>query len=29
MLREPPRLYHGLAFALIVVGILVSSRPKK
>jgi len=26
VLREPPRLYHGLAFALIVGGIVVSSR---
>ncbi len=25
MLREPPKLYHGLAFGLIVTGILVSS----
>ena len=26
MLREPPHLFHGLAFALIVTGIIVSSR---
>ena len=26
MLGEPPRLYHGMAFVLIVGGIVVSSR---
>ena len=25
-LREPPHLFHGVAFALIVGGIVVSSR---
>jgi len=29
MLREPPRLYHGLAFALIVTGIVVSSTKSR
>ncbi len=29
MLGEPPKLFHGLAFALIVIGIVISSRPKK
>lgn len=29
MLGEPPKLFHGLAFALIVIGIIISSRPKK
>jgi drug/metabolite transporter (DMT)-like permease len=29
MLGEPPRLFHGLAFALIVAGILVSSTRAK
>ncbi len=29
MLGEPPQLFHGLAFALIVTGIVVSSRRKK
>ena len=28
MLGEPPRLFHGLAFALIVIGIVISSRKK-
>jgi drug/metabolite transporter (DMT)-like permease len=28
MLGEPPQLFHGLAFALIVSGIIVSSRPR-
>jgi drug/metabolite transporter (DMT)-like permease len=26
MLGEPPQLFHGLAFALIVAGIWVSSK---
>ena len=29
ILGDPPRLFHGLAFALIVLGILVSSTAKK
>ena len=29
ILGDPPQLFHGLAFALIVVGILVSSTAKK
>ena len=29
MLGEPPRLFHGLAFALIVIGIVISSRRKQ
>ncbi len=29
MLGEPPQLFHGLAFALIVIGILVSSKTPK
>jgi len=29
MLGEPPRLFHGLAFALIVIGIVISSRKKQ
>jgi drug/metabolite transporter (DMT)-like permease len=29
LLGELPRLYHGLAFALIVAGIVVSARGKK
>jgi drug/metabolite transporter (DMT)-like permease len=29
MLGEPPRLYHGMAFALIVTGILISSASSK
>ena len=29
MLGEPPKLFHGLAFALIVVGIVISSRKKQ
>lgn len=29
MLGEPPQLFHGLAFALIVTGIVVSSRRNK
>ncbi len=29
MLGEPPQLFHGLAFALIVIGILVSSKAPK
>ena len=29
MLGEPPQLFHGLAFALIVAGIVVSSRRSK
>ncbi|OWF65456.1 EamA family transporter [Polynucleobacter hirudinilacicola] len=29
MLGEPPRLSHGLAFALIVIGIVISSRKKQ
>ena len=29
LLGEPPQLFHGLAFALIVTGILVSSRHNK
>jgi drug/metabolite transporter (DMT)-like permease len=28
MLGEPPQLFHGFAFALIVVGILLSSKLK-
>ena len=28
MLGEPPQLFHGVAFALIVAGIIVSSRPR-
>ncbi|MBU3550223.1 DMT family transporter [Polynucleobacter sp. MWH-Berg-3C6] len=28
MLGEPPKLFHGLAFALIVIGIVISSRKK-
>ena len=29
VLREPPRLYHALAFALIVGGIVVASRRRE
>jgi len=29
ILGDPPQLFHGLAFALIVIGILVSSIAKK
>ena len=29
MLGEPPKLFHGLAFALIVIGIVISSRKKQ
>jgi drug/metabolite transporter (DMT)-like permease len=29
ILGDPPQLFHGLAFALIVIGILVSSTAKK
>jgi drug/metabolite transporter (DMT)-like permease len=29
ILGDPPQLFHGLAFALIVVGILVSSTAKR
>lgn len=29
MLGEPPQLFHGLAFALIVIGIIVSSKVPK
>ena len=29
MLGEPPQLFHGFAFALIVIGIIISSRSKK
>lgn len=29
MLGEPPKLFHGLAFVLIVIGIVISSRKKQ